>query len=410
MREAPLEHNQPAVAFARDVIDGKIDIVIFMTGVGFQHFLEAVCPAVDQAALLAALAKIVTVARGPKPVAAMKEAGLAPTHRVPEPNTWRELLDTLDQHAPPANQRVGLQEYGQPNPHLVAGLEARGASVVAVQVYRWVLPSDTSALEANVRAIAGGQRDVALFTSGHQVVNLLSLAERLALIEEVRQAFRQLVVASIGPTTSEMLREQDLPVDLAPEHPKMGQLVAAAASQAGTLLQRKRRVTTTIEAAQTDAAPRTRHRSEDGPFMKACRREPTDVTPIWLMRQAGRYLPEYREIREKTTFLELCKNPDLCAEVMIRTVERLGVDAAIIFSDLLPILEPMGMDLEFARGEGPQIHNPVRQAGDIDRVLELESVDSLDFVMQTVRATRAGLRESIPVIGFAGRRSRWPVT
>jgi uroporphyrinogen decarboxylase len=136
--------------------------------------------------------------------------------------------------------------------------------------------------------------------------------------------------------------------------------------------------------------------------MRACRRLPTDVTPIWLMRQAGRYLPEYREIREKTTFLDLCKNPPLCAEVMIRTVQRLGVDAAIIFSDLLPILEPMGMDLEFLPGEGPAIHNPVREPSDVDRVLELESVESLDFVVQTVRTTRAGLPERIPVIGFAG--------
>ncbi len=136
--------------------------------------------------------------------------------------------------------------------------------------------------------------------------------------------------------------------------------------------------------------------------MRACRHEPTSVTPIWLMRQAGRYLPEYREIRAKTTFLELCKNPALCAEVMIRTVNRLGVDAAIIFSDLLPILEPMGMDLEFAAGEGPVIHNPIRDASQVDRLLELEDLGSLEFVMETVRQTRAGMPGQIPVIGFAG--------
>ncbi len=136
--------------------------------------------------------------------------------------------------------------------------------------------------------------------------------------------------------------------------------------------------------------------------MKACRREAVPHTPIWLMRQAGRYMPEYRAVREKTSFLELCKNPALCAEVMITAVKRLGVDAAIIFSDLLPILEPMGMDLEFTAGEGPAIHNPVREARDVDRVLELESVDSLSFVMETVRQTRAGLPKGMPVIGFAG--------
>jgi uroporphyrinogen decarboxylase len=120
------------------------------------------------------------------------------------------------------------------------------------------------------------------------------------------------------------------------------------------------------------------------------------------MRQAGRYLPEYRAIRDKVGFLELCKTPRLAAEVMIATVARLGVDAAIIFSDLLPILEPMGFDLEFAAGEGPVIHNPVREAADLARVRELDDVDRLGYVMDVVRATRAGLDDSIPVIGFAG--------
>ena len=137
-------------------------------------------------------------------------------------------------------------------------------------------------------------------------------------------------------------------------------------------------------------------------LMRACRREPVERTPVWLMRQAGRYLPEYRAIREKVGFLELCKNPRLSAEVMISTVNRLGVDAAIIFSDLLPLLEPMGLELEFTAGEGPVIHNPVREAADVGRVLELDDLERVSFVMDTVTATRAGLDDSIPVIGFAG--------
>lgn len=137
-------------------------------------------------------------------------------------------------------------------------------------------------------------------------------------------------------------------------------------------------------------------------FLRAARREPVERTPIWLMRQAGRYLPEYRAIRSRTTFLELCKNPALCAEVMLTTVQRLGVDAAIIFSDLLPILEPLGFDLEFAAGEGPVIHNPIRTGDDLARLSELHDVGALEFVMETVRQTRAGLPATIPVIGFAG--------
>lgn len=137
-------------------------------------------------------------------------------------------------------------------------------------------------------------------------------------------------------------------------------------------------------------------------FLRACRREPVERTPIWLMRQAGRYLPEYRAVRGRVGFLELCKTPSLAAEVMLSTVDRLGVDAAIIFSDLLPILEPMGMDLEFAAGEGPVIHNPIREARDVDRLRELSDPGSIGFVFECVRATRAGLSDEIPVIGFAG--------
>ncbi len=113
-------------------------------------------------------------------------------------------------------------------------------------------------------------------------------------------------------------------------------------------------------------------------------------------------MADYRKMREKVGFLELCKNPALCAETMITTVERLGVDAAIIFSDLLLILEPMGLDLEFTEGGGPVLHNAIREPADVDRFHELEDVDSLDFVMETVRQTRAGLADDLPLIGFAG--------
>ncbi len=138
------------------------------------------------------------------------------------------------------------------------------------------------------------------------------------------------------------------------------------------------------------------------PFMKAARREPTERVPIWLMRQAGRYMAEYRAIRQRMSFLELCKNPALCAEVMLMAVERLGVDAAIIFADLLPILEPMGLTLEFTADEGPVIHNPIREPADVRRVCELDDLSTLEFVFDTVRLTRAGLADDLPLIGFAG--------
>src|SRR5687768_12268995 len=136
--------------------------------------------------------------------------------------------------------------------------------------------------------------------------------------------------------------------------------------------------------------------------MRACRREPTPFTPIWLMRQAGRYMPEYRELRSKVGFLELCKTPSLAAEVTVTAAERLGVDAAIIFADILLILEPMGLNLEFNKADGPVIHNPVRSASAVETLREVEDVGGLDFVFEAIRQTRAALRSDLPLIGFSG--------
>lgn len=141
---------------------------------------------------------------------------------------------------------------------------------------------------------------------------------------------------------------------------------------------------------------------DHSPLMKAARGEPAPRVPVWLMRQAGRYLAEYRRIRRRRSFLQLCKDPQGCAEVMLMAVDRLGVDAAIIFSDLLLILEPMGFQLEFLPGEGPVLHNPVREPRQVDGVRELEHAETLDFVLEAVRQTRAGLAEELPLIGFAG--------
>lgn len=154
--------------------------------------------------------------------------------------------------------------------------------------------------------------------------------------------------------------------------------------------------------AMDNTVAKTRGPWDDGVFMKAVRREPAERTPIWMMRQAGRYMAEYREVRRTTSFLELCHNPELSAEVMLTAVDKLGVDAAIIFADLLPILQPMGLDLEFTPADGPVIHNPIREAAHVDRLKELEDLAPLDSVFETVRKTRAGLDDNLPVLGFAG--------
>ncbi|HBT75378.1 MAG TPA: uroporphyrinogen decarboxylase [Planctomycetaceae bacterium] len=143
----------------------------------------------------------------------------------------------------------------------------------------------------------------------------------------------------------------------------------------------------------------------DSVMMKAVRREPTARPPVWLMRQAGRYMAEYRAVREKVGFLELCRTPRLAAEIMLTAVETLNVDAAIIFSDLLPILEPMGFGLEFTPSDGPVVHRPIRTPDDVRRVVPLiepNDLEPISYVFDVVEATRRGLSPDLPLIGFAG--------
>lgn len=137
-------------------------------------------------------------------------------------------------------------------------------------------------------------------------------------------------------------------------------------------------------------------------FMKAVRREPVDTTPVWIMRQAGRYLPEYMQVRNQVTFIELCKTPELACEVTVTAREVLNTDAAILFADLLPLLEPMGINLEYVKGEGPVIHNPLQEAGAVDRIHALEDVECMHYVFDAVKLIRAALPGDIPLLGFAG--------
>jgi len=138
----------------------------------------------------------------------------------------------------------------------------------------------------------------------------------------------------------------------------------------------------------------------DSRFLRACRREPVDVTPVWLMRQAGRYMKDYRELRARVAFLDLCKNPDLVAEVTVSAAERLGVDAAILFADLLLIVEPLGFELDYEKGEGPRVRPALRSGADVDRLREVEP-GALAYVFEGIRRTRVSLRPDLPLLGFA---------
>jgi len=141
---------------------------------------------------------------------------------------------------------------------------------------------------------------------------------------------------------------------------------------------------------------------EEYPFLKACRRERTPYTPIWLMRQAGRYLKEYRALRKKHSFLEMCKNPELAAQVTLQPIEKFKLDAAIIFSDILIPLEPMGVEFEFAKGEGLVFRHPLRERKDVERLRVFDPEEEISFLMKAIRIVRKELEGRVPLIGFSG--------
>ena len=246
MREVPLDSNSEALEFAARLLAGDFDVVVFLTGVGCRAVLSVAETKYARAAYIAALQRVKVVPRGPKPVAVLRELGITPTLTVPEPNTWRELLQALDAAAisSPAisllGARVALQEYGVSNSELIAALEARGASVTRVPVYRWALPDDVAPLQSAIKELAAGSIDAILFTTGIQVAHLFQVATEMKLEDAVRRGLSRAIIASIGPTTSEELRGQGIQPDLEPAHPKMGFLVKETAERSADLLRAKR--------------------------------------------------------------------------------------------------------------------------------------------------------------------------
>ena len=147
---------------------------------------------------------------------------------------------------------------------------------------------------------------------------------------------------------------------------------------------------------------RTAARVRESRFLRACRREAVDATPVWFMRQAGRYLPEYRTLRQSYTLLQLCRTPELATDVTLQPLRRIDVDAAILFSDLLLPLEPMGIPFDFVRGEGPAIERPIRSTADVDAVRAIDPRESLGFTLEAIGLVKRELADRVPLIGFAG--------
>ena len=242
LREVPIQDNPTALRFGARLIDGQVDILILMTGIGTTTLFEILRSRHPMSSIMAGLKQTVTVARGPKPVAALKTLGITPTLTVPEPNTWVEVVSTLDEYRPVKGLRVAVQEYGTPNPELLEALRQRGAEVFPVPIYRWALPEDTGPLKQVLDEILAGNMQVMLVTNAAQIDHVMQLLEQEVKATQFKEACRKMVVASIGPTASECLRHYDLPIDFEPSHPKMGILVKETSEQAHALLIPKRRL------------------------------------------------------------------------------------------------------------------------------------------------------------------------
>jgi uroporphyrinogen-III synthase len=237
MREAPIENNLEAFEFAERLFRDEFDLMIFLTGVGTRALNKVLASRYPEERFAQALQKIAVAARGPKPLAALRELKVPVAVTAPEPNTWRELMTALDGR----NERhIAVQEYGKSNTELLEALRAHGAEVRPVRVYQWDLPEDLAPLREAVHRIAEGRADVAMFTTSIQLPHLFRIAAEEQLHDPMQKALGRMVIASIGPTTTETLEEFGLQADITPSHPKMGFLVKETAEQAGAILQRKR--------------------------------------------------------------------------------------------------------------------------------------------------------------------------
>jgi len=228
LAEVPLEHNEQAFDFAARLYAGEFDMVVFLTGVGTRLLGKVLSTREPEERFHDALRQLAVVARGPKPSAVLREWKVPIAVSVPEPNTWRELLLAVESRS---ERSVAVQEYGRPNPELLAGLKEQGRTVTSVPVYRWALPSDTAPLGHALEDLLASKFAAVLFTTGVQIDNFLEFAAQQNRREAAVETLRRTFVASIGPDCTEALRSNGIAPNFEPSHPKMGILVREASEK-----------------------------------------------------------------------------------------------------------------------------------------------------------------------------------
>jgi len=409
--EIPYTSSKEIEELCKKLKDNEIDIIIFLTGFGTKLLLEHLEKRLGTKPAKRLLNKTTVIGRGIKSRSVLRNFDIKPLYSKPVPNTWQEIVKILADKNLLNNKDVAIQEYSKKNNNLVKNLKANGAGVLSIPVYKSALPSDTSSLENLINSIIKRKIDICLFTSSQQVTNIFRFAKKQNKSDQLLQSFKNIVIGSVGSNTTLALSSHGLKADYEPENPRMGNLVREIARRSEYLLTKKRtsaknRVNTNnwnrIDTNWGKISDKSRKAiTYNSEFMKACRKEETNYTPIWIMRQAGRFSRHYRAIRSNHSFLELCKTPEIASEVTLMAVDQLGVDAAIIFSDILLILEPLGINISYTKTDGPKILNPLITKKSIENIREFEAGE-LEFLYKALRITRKALKPEIPLIGFAG--------
>jgi uroporphyrinogen-III synthase len=236
VQERSVDDHSIAFQFVDRLEAGEFDMVVCMTGAGLAFLRDIVAPRIEPERLGAALRRTAIVSRGSKPVPILRALNVPIAVMIPEPNTWREIVDAVRLRA---ERRIAIQEYGRPNLPMNAALESMGATVTPVAIYRWELPADREPLRQAALRLAEGDFHVVIFTSSIQLDHLLEIASDLGVRDRTMESLRRVVIASVGPVMTEALNAVGLPPDIIPMNPKMGALVKATAERASEVLRVK---------------------------------------------------------------------------------------------------------------------------------------------------------------------------
>ncbi|HBF13746.1 MAG TPA: uroporphyrinogen decarboxylase [Deltaproteobacteria bacterium] len=405
MKEVPLEENPRLFEFYEKLKNGEFDGIIFMTGVATRTLIKTLEQKFSKDEILETLRnKSKIIVRGPKPTAVCNRNNLPIFLTAPEPNTWREIISVLENHDFIKSKKLAIVEYGISNTDFINQLQKKGAETHPLQVYQWAMPDDLEPLNTAIATILTGKADLLAFTSAKQIENIMTLVKEKNLEGAFRRALYSTAITSIGPVTSEHLSTHQFFPDLEAKPHKMEALVELMAKKglSASRQKKKKAVLNLVYVKDSQQITETKDIMEDSPFMRACRIKANSQIPVWLMRQAGRYMAEYQSVRKKGGFKDLCTNPDLATEVTITAVERLGLDAAIIFSDILLVCEAMGMRLTYEENHGPILGPPIRTMDDLKRLRPSHTATDMPFVAKAISQTRKHLHPCIPLIGFSG--------